>query len=85
MQPADIPHRMYTSEVLALARISRATLRDRQRRGAFPRHIDRGKEFIFSGPEVYRALGIIKDSQDAVSESPWGRALEEMRTDAAKD
>jgi len=72
-----IPARMYTSEVLALARFSRATMRERQRNGTFPAPIDRGAEHIYSGPDVYRALkltdGPAPDSGDRIM-----RALDQV-------
>lgn len=70
----NIPARMYTSEVLALAKWKTpATLRARQARGDFPKHVDRSREFIYDGRQVYEALGLLpKDTapkRDSIMEA----------------
>lgn len=84
MNAPEIPYRMYTADVVALAKISRSTLLRRVRAGQFPKPVDRGKQFIFSGIAVYAALGIIQ-SEAAGGQSPWSKALDEMRREAGRD
>lgn len=67
--PLDIPPRMFTSEVLELARFGYGTLRQKQKRGEFPKHVDRGREYIFDGRAVYKALGLVIDENHDVN--PW--------------
>ncbi len=70
----DIPPRMYTSEVLKLARLSRSQLTKRRKDGEFPAPIDtRCKEDVYDGYAVYRALGLL--GQDTASNDPWMAAL----------
>jgi len=52
------PLRMYTSEVCALARFSQQKLNNLRRKRKFPDPIDRGREAIYDGREVYEALGL---------------------------
>lgn len=76
----EIPFRMYTSEVLALARWkSVATLRRKQVYNGFPRPVDRGTENIFDGRAVYQALGIIPKQESAPDIDPIMNALEKMQ------
>lgn len=73
----QIPFRMYTSEVLALAKWqSVGTLLARRKQGKFPHPIDRGREQIYDGHAVYAALGKIADV--APKEDPILKALESM-------
>jgi hypothetical protein len=73
----NIPARMYTSEVLALAKWKcTSTLRKRQKEGRFPAPVDRGREMIFNGRDVYQALGLIDNAAPAVKEDPIMKALE---------
>lgn len=69
MQQFEIPPRMYASDVLKLAKFGRATLAAKIKRGEFPKHVDRGKEYIFDGRAVYQALGLIDNS--AMKSNPW--------------
>lgn len=50
--------RMATGEVLALARISRATLWRRVASGRLPAPIDQGRQSLFLRSEVIRALKV---------------------------
>lgn len=63
-----IPERMYTSEVLKIARFSRSKLTAKQKAGEFPTPIDRGREAIYSGRAVFEALGLIESRQTS---NPW--------------
>lgn len=65
----QIPERMYTSEVLEVARYSRSTLNAKRKAGEFPDPIDRGRQDIYSGRAVYTALGIIEST--AATTNPW--------------
>lgn len=59
MGSADLPTRLTTPEVLALARYSRATLARRIGAGVMPKPIDRGADGgIFDRDAVLKALGI---------------------------
>lgn len=72
----DIPYRMYFSEVCAVARLSKSELNKRIRNNQFPAHIDRGREKIFSGEEVYMALGMIAKQESLSAEDRLLKALE---------
>ena len=75
----EIPGRMYTSEVLELARWKcYSTLRKRQKEGLFPMPIDRGAEAIYSGKAVYKALGLIDEETEYPAEDPIMKALESL-------
>ena len=75
----NIPLRMYTSEVLEKAKFSQSTLRKRQREGTFPLPVDRGREQIYLGQQVYEALGIApKHSAPRTDHDRWAQALEAM-------
>lgn len=68
MQNSEIPLRMYTSDVLKVSKLSYAALRAKQKRGEFPAHVDRGREYIYDGRQVYQALGLI---DGPLSANPW--------------
>lgn len=68
------PLRMYYSEVAALAKLSKGTLRERIKAGLFPSPIDRGKEKIFSGEAVYTALGL-ESGKEETGEDRWVNAI----------
>lgn len=70
----NIPKRMFTSEVLEIARWGPSKLHEKRRAGEFPEPIDRGKELIYDGPSVYRALGLI-DENPRSARDPWLEAL----------
>lgn len=70
----DVPLRMFTSEVLELARWGQQKLIERRKEEKFPDPIDRGKEDIYDGYEVYRALGLIKNDPREETD-PWMDAL----------
>ena len=73
----DIPPRMFTSQVLELAKFGQGTLMKRRREHRFPEPIDRGREAIYSGPEVYRALGLVSGVTPTID--PILAALEGLR------
>ena len=77
-QTFSIPPRMYTSEVLALARFSASKLNKLRKEGKFPDPICRGTEAIYSGKAVYRALGLIDEDQEYQTEDPIMKALESI-------
>jgi predicted DNA-binding transcriptional regulator AlpA len=56
------PERLTTSEVLALLRISRATLWRRVAQGRLPRPLDRGRQALFCKAAVCEAA-LIEDGQ----------------------
>ena len=77
MTSTQIPARMYTSEVLRLAKWSSpSTLRKRQKEGRVPAPVDRGREMIFNGMAVYQALGLIDSAVNPAAEDPIMKALE---------
>ena len=65
-----LPARMTASEVIALARFSRQTLRRRIKRGAFPKPVDEAREQIFDRDAVLKALGMVKDEQPVPAPEP---------------
>lgn len=72
----DLPPRLYTSDVLKLARFSYSELRKRQKQELFPSHIDRGKEYIYDRDEVLAALGLIEPTKGIVHNDPFKKGLE---------
>jgi hypothetical protein len=87
---SDLAPLMTTSEVCALARVSKRTL---SRRMA-TRELDlqpraRGREMLFRRQDVVRALGLIDDTQDGMApgappKSTWGKADAEAIMKARK-
>lgn len=69
MQQNNIPARMFTSEVLRLAKWGRSKLNAMQKRGEFPKRVDRGREDIYDGLQVYQALGLVNGA--ALTSNPW--------------
>jgi hypothetical protein len=59
----NLPARMFTEEVCALAGYSRATLRTRIAEGRMPAPIDKAGQLIFIRDDVLRALGLKEDTQ----------------------
>lgn len=75
----NIPGRMYSSEVEALAKVSMATLKKRQKQGMFPRPVDRGRQEIYIGEQVYAALGLLSKQMNLETDQQrWAMALEEL-------
>jgi len=72
------PLRMYTSEVCRLARFSQAKLNRLRRQYQFPDPVDRGREAIYDGRQVYRALGLLDEAEQKTSD-PIMDALEEIK------
>ena len=69
----DLPERMTTTEVCALARFSAITLWRRRKQGKMPRAIDRGREALFDRDAVLRALGMHLPEKQCAPEAddPW--------------
>ena len=87
--PAEIqalPSRLYTSEVVRLARYSVTTLWRKRRRGEMPAPIDQGEEAIFDRDAVLKALGMIHDAAPPAADpddDPWSvnpDAIRQART-----
>ena len=74
----EIPPRMYSSDVVKLAKVSMQTLKKRQREGLFPRPIDRGRQDIYLGHQVYEALGLVTPGSPKTDQQRWATALEGM-------
>lgn len=74
----DIPRRMFTSEVLELTRWTESKLRLEKKRNRFPRPIDRSREAIYDGYEVYSALNMIERQYNNSDENRLMSALEEL-------
>lgn len=71
---ADLPHRLTTRHVLALAGYGRGTLTARIAAGTMPGHEDRGRDgLIFNRDAVLRALGLGVPEQRASEPetNPW--------------
>jgi predicted DNA-binding transcriptional regulator AlpA len=64
------PPRLLLSEVVALSRLSAATLRRRWRAGKFPAPIDRGKQLIFDRAAVLTAIGAPQEPE-AKTRAKW--------------
>ncbi|HEV7352543.1 MAG TPA: hypothetical protein VGN74_05380 [Brevundimonas sp.] len=76
-EPADLPPRLLTSEVLQLARISARTFRRRKREGRWlVQPIDRGAEDIYDRDAVLAALNIAQPPapEPAQPASTWKKA-----------
>jgi predicted DNA-binding transcriptional regulator AlpA len=71
--------RMTTGEVLALARISRATLWRRIACGRLPRPVDQAREALFSKVEVIQALASAKQDPASVAIEQRLEALRRRR------
>ena len=72
----DLPPRLTTTEVCALARISKRTFSKRRHApGAMGLYAlkpcDRGSEDLFERDAVLRALGMMQDEQTTTVTSPW--------------
>ncbi|MBU1325730.1 MAG: hypothetical protein KJ676_10845 [Alphaproteobacteria bacterium] len=65
-QAAAAVERMTTGEVLALARISRATLWRRISCGRLPRPVDQARQALFLKADVLQALAAVRQS-DSIS------------------
>jgi hypothetical protein len=78
MTAAAIPPRMFTSEVLKLARFGRASLNERRKQHTFPDPIDRGREDIYDGMAVYQALKLIPGPQQEGSGDRIMEALSKL-------
>lgn len=62
---ADLPFRLTTTEVCALARVSRRTFAKRRQQGRIQLEpCERGHENLWKRDEVLRALGMIHDNDD---------------------
>lgn len=77
----DLPPRLYTSDVLKIARFSYSELRKRQANKLFPRHIDRGKQYIYDKNEVLAALGLIDSEEGIKHNDPFKQGLEKLGRD----
>lgn len=78
---SDLPHRISTGQVLALAGYGRGTLTARIASGAMPKHEDRGRDgLIFNRDAVLSALGLIVPTQSAAEPetNPWDLTPEKM-------
>lgn len=78
-----LPPRIYTSEVVRLARYSVTTLWRKRRKGEMPAPIDYGEEDIFDRDAVLKALGMIQDAAPSAAEAdddPWS-----VNPDAIRD
>lgn len=60
------PARLLLSEVVAMSRLSAATLRRRWRTGKFPAPVDRGKQLLFDRAAVFKHFGL----DDPVASTP---------------
>lgn len=76
----NVPLRMYTSEVCSLARFGQGKLNALRKAGKFPNPICRGKEAIYDGRDVYRALGLLDGETTGSSDDddPIMKAIEKM-------
>lgn len=77
----DLPARLYTSEVLKLARFGPVKLREKQARGEFPQPIDRGKQNIYARDQVLEALGLIDQPRRNPDNDPFRKGLEKIGRD----
>lgn len=78
MELPEYPPRLYTSDVLKIARFSQSTLRYRQEKGEFPQPIDRGKQYIYDRNQVFEALGLIEGEGGIAHNDPFKKGLEKL-------
>lgn len=85
LDPRDLPRRIATPIVLALAGYSRSTLRNRQKAGLMPLKIDRGGGgHIFDRDAVLKDLRIWHESAREEDVDPWMSDPDEYRKALAR-